>query len=457
MRCISGDEVGLLKVTLIKPLPPPPLTKSKRPKTDTNGPKKGNAPTALVSIRNLGPMNRAAAVQHLTWADSDSVVVARADGRVQVIHVGEEELELDHEGLPVITEWEVERAAFIKGDQKFVGLGFIQSTIFAVTTTGTLHVFSINEDSPNPSLLQPGTYNLIGPDVLAATFLATPPQLALGGKEVDLTVFSLASSESTPSAPSDSTATTTKPTEGESIPLTPTFKAKNVPNTFLQLRVPIHITALQFLSPYHIVTGTHHHQLRLYDISPQAARRKPLLDREVGTFPVRALQAAGSTLVLTDTTGDAWEFSVTLPMDDKKQLPVLTQLRNLPRLPGAATTVAFPPPPKSPDSLPDAHIVLSGLDRFIRVFDTKGCQIHKVYIKQRVNCCLVDRGDEVIVADPTAEAAADNDVEDGVWETMDRATDDEEVEEEVPQKSKKSSKSKTGSTPTKPSRKRKSK
>jgi WD40 repeat protein len=90
--------------------------------------------------------------------------------------------------------------------------------------------------------------------------------VATGGTENDLAVWDLTASDRT----------------------TPAFKARNVPPTKLDLRVPVAITDVHFASAdgTRLITGTAHHQVRVYDTK---AARRPVLDVSVGAYPVKSL------------------------------------------------------------------------------------------------------------------------------------------------------------------------
>ena len=64
-------------------------------------------------------------------------------------------------------------------------------------------------------------------------------------------------------------------------------------NNHLDLRVPIHITDIQFSStdsksPSRVVTISKFRHFRLYDITRDG--RRPLVSVEVGEYPLRCLQ-----------------------------------------------------------------------------------------------------------------------------------------------------------------------
>lgn len=87
------------------------------------------------------------------------------------------------------------------------------------------------------------------------------------------------------------------------------FKAKNVKNDHLDLRVPVWNTDVQFLNQYdtsRIAVGTRNHQIRVYDIKSGA--RRPAVDAEVGEMPVVAMVNGkdGSEIVFSDTVTNVY-------------------------------------------------------------------------------------------------------------------------------------------------------
>lgn len=86
------------------------------------------------------------------------------------------------------------------------------------------------------------------------------------------------------------------------------FKAKNVKNDHLDLRVPVWNTDLVFLSQFdftRVAVGTRHHQIRVYDTK---GARRPAVDVEVGDMPVVAMTNGkdASEIVFSDTVTNVY-------------------------------------------------------------------------------------------------------------------------------------------------------
>ncbi|XP_062454850.1 WD repeat-containing protein 74 isoform X2 [Rhea pennata] len=156
-------------------------------------------------------------------------------------------------------------------------------------------------------------------------------------------------------------------------PQEPLFRAKNVRNDWLNLRVPIWDRDLQFLpGSDKIVTCTAHHQVRLYD--PSSPQRRPVLETSFGEHPLTALSLTpgANSVVVGSTHGD-------LAVIDLRQGQLLRCLK------GVAGGV------RGLQCHPSRPLVAScGLDRFLRIHQLRDKRPqHKVYLKSRLNCLLL--------------------------------------------------------------------
>lgn len=188
----------------------------------------------------------------------------------------------------------------------------------------------------------------------AAQFFATGSTglLALGGREADLQLWDVEQG-------------------------TVAWKAKNVAHDELELRVPVWITAVDFLAEgggHEMVTGTGHKHLRFYDAR---AGRQPVASADFGDYRVNALCAIGTgrEVAAADTIG-------TVKVLDARTLKVR---RNLTGPVGSVRCLA------SHRSEPVVAAV--GLDRRLHIFDVRnGDSIAAVYLKQRMNTVLLGGG-----------------------------------------------------------------
>ncbi|XP_062870076.1 WD repeat-containing protein 74 [Trichomycterus rosablanca] len=191
-------------------------------------------------------------------------------------------------------------------------------------------------------------------------------------------------------------------------PDTPVFTAKNVAHDWLDLRVPVWVRDMAFLTQSNkIVTCTGHHQVRVYD---PAAQRRPVMEVQFGEVPLTVLSvpADESSVVVGNTHG---------------QLAVLDLRKGLVRgcMKGVAGSV------RGLQCHPTLPLVAScGLDRFLRIHNLQDrTLLHKVYMKSRLNCVLLSSKDPqccVSDVDGLVEELKAED-EDEVWGAMETVTE----------------------------------
>ncbi|CAM9347320.1 unnamed protein product [Sphacelaria rigidula] len=199
------------------------------------------------------------------------------------------------------------------------------------------------------------SFSIRGP-ISAAIALGTgagggTASLAAGGRENDLKIYDVASEECT-------------------------WKAKNAPHDFLDLRQPVWISSLRSLVPEEglrkIIAGTAHRQVRLYDTRAQK-RPTQSVDADEHGITTMTVASGGREVVVADTAG------LVRVLD-------LRQMRWGRRFAGPGGSIrglALHP------TLPCLACV--GLDRMARVYDYKTAQqTHQVYLKQRLNAVLFD-------------------------------------------------------------------
>ncbi|XP_053502166.1 WD repeat-containing protein 74 isoform X2 [Ictalurus furcatus] len=216
-------------------------------------------------------------------------------------------------------------------------------------------------------------------------------------------------------------------------PDTPIFTAKNVANDWLDLRVPVWVRDMAFLTQSNkIVTCTGHHQVRVYDPSCQ---RRPVLEAKFGEVPLTALSVppGENSVVVGNTHG---------------QLATLDLRKGLVRgcMKGMAGSV------RGLQCHPTLPLVAScGLDRFLRIHNLQDRTLmHKVYLKSRLNCVLVSSKDLQCVSDEDEQLEEVKTEEDEVWDAMETVTEksgkraaQDEAEVEVVTQSEKKKKKRT--------------
>ena len=162
----------------------------------------------------------------------------------------------------------------------------------------------------------------------------------------------------------------------------PRFRARNVKNNFLDLRVPVWISDICFpdaLSPALVCTVSRHSHVRLYDAREKASQRRPVRELE---FPDEALTAVAATasaaqvvagsaqgrLALFDFRGGRGEKGLV-----RKYKGFVGGVRSIDAMRGGGT-----------------YFAAVGLDRFLRLYDVNAkSPVQKMYLKSRLNCVLL--------------------------------------------------------------------
>ncbi|TPX59814.1 hypothetical protein PhCBS80983_g02190 [Powellomyces hirtus] len=444
MRYITGDEVGLSKVTIVPEdqRPAEPASRpSKKRRDDKPDSKKDEPAKPTTTTLTFGSINRNAEVQMMCWAGPEphtAVVVARKNGVVQYLDLDNGNVlrehvifvpQFDQEGKPIVNKY--------KKPEHFVGLWDVNGTLIVCTDLGLLHIIpppsETAADTPtvDESGLPFGTFTF-AQDLIFRTRVHPqhPHLLATGGDERDLTLWNLREQKLT--------------ADPQSIPKLASFwTAKNVKNDFLNIRVPVWITEILFLdsSETRIMTGTGHHQIRVYDT---AKARRPIININVGTHPIRAIAASHVEnaedeivkAVVSDTTGQLMQINVDLQGTSAKVAGKYAGLS------GAVTDVAIPKG--------TGTVVTVGLDRFVKVFELEDDRklVSKVYLKQRLNCVLVDDPEATESGGPDGEAEGgevrhdeSEEEDDEVWGQIEEVVVEDQEEKKASKKSFKSKES----------------
>ena len=171
--------------------------------------------------------------------------------------------------------------------------------------------------------------------------------LILGGKEVELSLFSL--------------------TTGELL-----WKAKNVKHDNLDLRQPVWIHKCQFITRNKLIIGTAYGQLRLYDVENGSGdknlshKNRPCFDFLVGEYPIKnILKSLDNTLIYcSDTVGNFTAFDISTQTILHKYLGSCGAISDI---------VEF-------SSMP--WIATVGIDRYFRMWDKHTrVLVQKIYLK----------------------------------------------------------------------------
>ncbi|KAM6158069.1 WD repeat-containing protein 74 isoform 2-T2 [Rhynchocyon petersi] len=269
------------------------------------------------------------------------------------------------------------------GEGTFRGLAEVDGKLITCVDSGVLRVWCDNEEETSP---EPLLELKVGPGVCKMRQdPAHPHVVATGGKENALKVWDLQGSEE------------------------PVFRAKNVRNDWLDLRVPIWEQDIQFLpDSKKLVTCTGYHQVRVYD--PASPQRRPVLEATYGEYPLTAmtLTPGGNSVIVGNTHGQLAEI-------DLRQGRLLGCLKGL-----AGSVRALQCHPSKP------LLASCSLDRVLRVHrirNPRGLE-HKVYLKSRLNCLLLSGRDnwEEDLQEPQESKASPEDTEtDELWASLEAA------------------------------------
>ncbi|TPX43186.1 hypothetical protein SeMB42_g00245 [Synchytrium endobioticum] len=349
MHFLVGDQSGLIKDVRI---PPPAKSLSKR-KRDAEA--SAEKPASVIQTYGSMDMNRA--VDQMCWcsmggAHTDQVVVARKGGRISRVSstTGQEvgsfapfQIALDSKGLPKLNKHR--QADYV------VGIAQEEGSILSCSNTGLVHLHRQDPETEQSHQVISASLN----QDLLFRMRASPENInvfATGGDERDLCIWDL----------------NTVSSSSENGKFQPTWKAKNVPHDFLDLRVPIWITDLEYLTPSQLVTSTGYHQVRLYDIK---AAKKPVMSCEVGDTPLRTITVLNANEVLvSDATGEL------TCLDIRQGGRVMGKYKGST---GAVRSVC----------IQNGHVAAVGLDRFLRIYHIKTRRmLHQVYLKQRLSSVL---------------------------------------------------------------------
>ncbi|KAF9997245.1 WD repeat-containing protein 74 [Entomortierella chlamydospora] len=447
-RFYTGDEQGLIKVVTITELP---VVKVKRVRRGQPTPE---SPAKLVpTVETWGTPDRERAIQLLCWDhDKQHLVVARKNGLVQLID--------PKNGGATVTEFKHKLGKEGKVDTVFVGLFANSESVITCTNTGVLSIQSIQDQS------QTKVHN-VGKDICRMRVHPKENHIvATAGKEQEFTIWDLnqlfedekaqaeessmkgnkkgnkngkssssASASKALASASASLPSTTKPAgpearykSKETLAKGQIFKAKNVKNDHLDLRVPVWNTDFHFLSQYdttRVAVGTRNHQIRVYDTKSGA--RRPVVDAEVGDMPVVAMCNGkdGSEIVFSDTVTNVYSV-------DTLTGAIIGQYKGFT---GVATALAtFTPFNGESDT---RHLVSVALDRCLRVHEMDNTRklLHKVYLKQRMTAVVVgeytpaepvdddEEGEGLKKKKNKAGEGEDDEDDDDIWESMGKLED----------------------------------
>jgi len=419
MKFLTGDDTGILKLVKVE----------------------------AQKVERLGPQRTNDAIERLCWAgpaeDRESrVAVAYASGLLetrdaptgkvlssaraaesvrclQVLGSGLLAVSANGRG-GIVREW-CGATCPEGGEEGAEGTAYAGSEPIsrAVASTSNASQATVDSSTEGPWLKQ---FELQGPVAAACVDPTRMERLAFGGGENDVKLFDLERSEVT-------------------------WRAKNVRENFLCLRVPVAVNTLTWateMAPSRslLLCGSSDGKVRLYDTSMQ---RRPLFELKIGHGTgigsaghtgaaddlVRPVNYATVARVFTRNSGSAWSFFVadtvgTLREYDLRHLPTCKAAEIPPggkkHLALAAKTMPFRRGYRGVmGSIRSVGIhasgeavVAVGLGRFAYVFETKkrsrASLVNKVYLKQKLTSVLFSSEDRAVPKDDGDQSGNESDV-----------------------------------------------
>ncbi|KAJ2823986.1 Ribosome biogenesis protein nsa1 (NOP7-associated protein 1) [Coemansia furcata] len=404
MRFYTGDETGQIKGVDIDPkvsLLEAQIKAAKKVKADAKAKANAKKGEVVVTEDNIlagtdvwnlhGAVNRELAIQHMcvsSWKTGEpTLVVARKNGDVEVVSKD------NGESLYTFSEPEFTAPFSVKSngktisDRRYVGIGATDSHFITATNMGEIRYQSYGDDEGSDSAatllkLQIDACKMRVHDKRASIF-------AIGGREQELTVWDAETAKGARSSTEFS-----KPSGA------PIFKSKNVCHDFLDMRVPVWITDLQFMDDNTtnptIAISTGYKQIRIYDAK---AQQRPVHDWEVSKHPINHILVshAKQELFFSDNEGNL----------QKMDLRTGRIIGGYKGIAGAVKAIAL--------SEDGSKVAAAGLDRFLRVYEADGMHrmLHRAYIKQRVSQVVWDWEHRDVDQEEIDQRDADS-----IWESM---------------------------------------
>ncbi|CAB4490342.1 WD40 repeat-like protein [Rhizophagus irregularis] len=366
MKIFTGDETGLVKSI-----------------TFSENSDYASSPI----VKTWGKIDRSKSIQlmcYTTALEKKKLIVARKNGQIDILDTNDGKISQEFFEAQVTGEH--------KSSARFVGLFANDSILVTCTDKGIVRYQSILED--NLSTIE--TTLTLAPDLCR---LRVHPKehhiFACGGKERELSLWDVNSYKE-----GICFIKTQKKEQKAGL----VWMSKNVSHDFLDLRVPVWITDLQFLSEQEttkLVVGTKYHQIRIYDTK---AKRRPVSDYNIGNNPVVSLIIGRNSneIFFTDTIGNV--FSV-----DVRTGKILGQFKGFA---GSVTNLAVANGPSLLTSV--------SMDRFLRIHEIGASRklVNKVYLKQRLTCVIVDESEDKIIGESKQDAEKYDSEEENIWENM---------------------------------------
>lgn len=197
----------------------------------------------------------------------------------------------------------------------------------------------------------------------------------------------------------------------------PRFRARNVKNNFLDLRVPVWISDICFpdsLSAAQVCVVSRHSHVRLYDAREGGKQRRPVTELE---FPGESLTAVSATSNGSQVLAGSAQGRLAL-FDFRNGMGERGLVRKYKGFVGGV---------RSLDAMRDGpHFAAVGLDRFLRVYDVNAkSPVQRMYLKSRLNCVLLAANFDPNKTDSERQKAAQEEEPEIIAEFREDDADDE--------------------------------
>lgn len=342
------------------------------------------------NLNNLDNLDKEKEIVCMTWTNQskqDEICFATRDQRLV-------KFKTDH---TIVGPFE-DLGQLDVGEGLIKGLEFITENKFVTCVeSGSLKLWSITKDENNNSVITNENEFNAGDNIScmkASKFNEESSEkflVATGGKENDLKIWDMKNLSNTKKEP--------------------LFKAKNLPDNWVQLRQPVWVMSIDFLDAHRVAVGTAHNQIRVYDLA--SGMRKPIINILFGTdpviksnYPVTSLVALSNNRVIAgNTTGNLQMFDVgkgnaikdTTSKCIKKYKGFQGTIKSI-QSASLNHTIVLKNKNKTEITKEIDCVASCGLDRYIRVHNiTTSELISKVYLKSRLNCLLFSRHEPIKV------------------------------------------------------------
>lgn len=361
---VSSDETGLVKEVIC-------------PKGTDTSKKEGIKPS---SLRNICADPAPSVKQRVTSMTivGDYLVTLRLNGDVCVYNS---------------VDYELEKTVSLCNDKPISLINYqTHNAVIVAFETSKVFILSLDDFKPIQVDLP------VEDNKVIASFVSNPFKdgvFAYGGEENDVKIVSFYEKPS---------AKFVKTKFNPSI----IFSAENVPNDFLDLRVPVSIKHIRFMEENKFITVTKYGQLRIYDTT---IKKRPINDFKIGPKPIMQVTLNNDNAILSDTTNMIGKYSLTIidPKATKINSASAGELRRPSvKLLGKFNEGGNTGATHAITNFEDKYVATGGLDRYLRIFDINTRKlVAKVYLGTQISSIIIltDEDEESEIEQPKVSDA----------------------------------------------------